>query len=120
MTSATETINLTADDYMKMLSHLSIDARERVLRSLLSHPGVQPAFERAFDEEKATCPDCNGTGDDPNHTYGSGDLPVTELIKDLRPACETCNGFGSLEDWDADNSTACMMCGTTAHAEHRC
>lgn len=39
------------------------------------------------------CPECAGTGDDPVHTWGNGDIPNPSLAA-LHAACERCDGTG--------------------------
>lgn len=43
------------------------------------------------DETK--CPACDGTGDDPRHTWGNGDLPKPGM-EGVAAACERCDGTG--------------------------
>ena len=39
------------------------------------------------------CPACNGTGDDPIHTWGNGDIAKPGM-EGLHAACEKCEGTG--------------------------
>lgn len=49
------------------------------------------------------CPDCGGTGDDPEHTWANGDIPNPSLAG-LHAACERCDGSGEVSKRGMDHA----------------